>query len=174
MPFCVQRRSDLIEILPDDIAEMPAAGMQHDAAVSVFVLLQFDEVVSAAERSRLKIAFLQLRKQCRIRFILLHFLLGAVKHRGCLRLTVMPEAGRHIPQDIPADRLHEIPAAGDGLPQHRYRDISLDKAHAAADVHTDCIRNHGILTSDDTADRHTLSGVGIGHQRDPLERERQL
>ena len=148
--------------------------MQHDAAEAVFVLLQFDEVVAAAERTRLEIALIQLRKQLRIRLILLHFRLGAVKHGRCLRLLIMREAGRDIPQDIPADCLHQIPAAGDGFPQDGNRDVRLHKAHAAADVHTDCIRNDHILTCDDAADRHAHACVGIGHQRDPLVRERQL
>ena len=174
MPFCIQRRRNLIEILPDDVAEMPAAGVEHDAAHAGFILLQFDEMVAAAERAGLEVSFIELGEQRTVCLIFLHLRLCAVENGGRLRGLIVRKTGRNIPQDAAADALKERAASGDCLPQELHGDVCLHKAHPAADINADCVGDDGTLTGDHTADRHTLARVGIGHQCDMLEREGQL
>ena len=87
---------------------------------------------------------------------------------------MMRKSGRHGSQNIPADRLHQVAAAGDCFAQQLHRDSRFDKAHAAADIDTDRIRNDRVFAGDDAADRHSLAGVCIRHQRDPFLRKGKL
>ena len=70
----------LIEVLSYDISEVTASRVEHDAAHTVVVLLDLDEVVAAAEGACLKVALLYLGNELLIGFKAAHFSLGAVQH----------------------------------------------------------------------------------------------
>ena len=84
------------------------------------------------------------------------------------------EAGRDIPQDVARDCLGQFPVRRLDFDQPFDRNVRLDKAHPAADIHPDRIRNDDLFGSDDAPDRHPIAGMSIRHQYDPLMQKRQI
>jgi hypothetical protein len=79
------------------------------------------------------------------------------------------EPGRDVSLDLAKDGAQFLGVEGVVPHQVRPRDL-----HAAADVDADGVRHDRPIGEQDASDRHAVAGVGVGHQRDVVDRKRQV
>ena len=77
-------------------------------------------------------------------------------------------ADGHVAGDLGEDGLEAVATEGlDG-------EVGLDQGDAAADVDADGVRHDRAIGEQHASDRHAVAGVGVRHERDMLDRERQV
>ena len=148
--------------------------MEHNGAKSAFVLLQFDEMVAAAQRSYLKIAVGNILGKNGVLFIFGKLLLCLVKHRRRLCSLVMVEARGDISENIAHNRLKQSAVSRNRFTKERNGDICLNKAHSAADVNAYRIGYNSIFAGNNAAYGHSLTRMSIGHKGNPFVNEGEL
>lgn len=164
VPFLVERRSQLVVIVSDLLAEVSLPRVDHDPERALFVHLQLDEVVAATERTDLiangvLTAFndLQLIDVEALRQILL-----------VLRLLVVV----HTQRNAGTDASHDLLADGLGR-EILHLPVGLNRAHSAADIHTYGVGHYHTVTGKYTTDRHTHAGMYVGHDGQVMVKEGQ-
>jgi hypothetical protein len=143
------------------LAEVAAAGVHHHPDDALWIDLRLDEVVAAAERTHLADRLVDLGEK--------HGHVGhVVEERGAIRLAhpVPLEAGRDRTLDVVEHRVPEPRELGE-------RDVRIPRAHAAADIQPNRVRDDLPKGGEHPADGHAVAYVRIGHERHVLKRKRQ-
>ncbi|MPN10922.1 hypothetical protein SDC9_158219 [bioreactor metagenome] len=167
----------VIKITADSIPNIPRTGMDHHAQESLFIRLQLDEVIPAAERPCLKIGFIQyIGKLLGCSHLFLFFQIpGKLPDSfACLFAFVLLMAVRNAAQNSVDDGLRQFPLGRLTRNKDFHGNIGLHKSHATADIGPNRIRDDHPFSSQDASDGHAVPSVGIRHERDVLVGERQI
>ena len=104
-----------MKIIADRFSQMTAPGVDHDAQISVLILLQLDKMIASSQASQLEISVLNQRQELRVRFIFLHLLLRPVQHLGLLALLEAMDQHKAIRLDLRSSR-HGTESAAECIP----------------------------------------------------------
>ena len=164
VPARVEIGRNLVVVIAHAGTEVARTGVEHHPEVAGFVLLEFDEVVAAAERPDfLGSGDLPLLDDDHILYIVSGGQKGFI-----LRHLVTA----HTDGDALADAAHDF------LAEHIGRDVTHlptrpEGAHAAPDVHAHGVGDDDVFAGQHAADGHSHSGVDIGHESEVVEEEGQ-
>ena len=147
----------------DAFSEIAAAGMDHQPDEPIVTFLDFNKVVSAAERTEI----------VPVKFgdkLSIHTFCIEIFFKSIPLLTIfvhLPFAYRDQFFDARMDRTAET-----HIFQFFCGDIGFHCDHPAADIHSDSTWDHCIFCGDHSADRHTDTAVTVRHQSHMMTQRR--
>jgi hypothetical protein len=139
--------------------------VEHDEDPALGIALQLEEVVPRAERAELVDRPIEPGRLDRLRSLEPDLDQGGLAiDRLRLRAHAHRDAGSNLIED----------GAELGRAQGVDRQVGLDQGDPAADVDADAVGHDRAVGEQHAADLHAVARVGVGHERDVMDRERQV
>ena len=156
----------LVVVVGHLVADVPAAGVDHDPDMAVVAQLNLDEVVAAAERAELEQAAFILAGDDRQ--LLFRASPAELRHPPArLRFLVVRQSRAGRSGGWPGG---SFSAAACRWPAAR----SAPCAHPAADIHPHRVGDDHTLGRRHPADGHAVANMGVGHDRHMVEEKGQI